>query len=73
MYNDIKFNPITSREIYYSDPEILLMEYFQAENPDMRFINQHILVKVFTKFHSKRESYYGYEYDTYIGSLFLRE
>ena len=69
MYNDIKFNPITSREIYYSDPEILLMEYFQAESPDMRFINQHIFGESIAKFHSKRESYYGYEYDTYIGSL----
>ena len=69
MYNDIKFNPLTSREIYYSDPEILLMEYFQAESSDMRFLNQHIFGESIAKFHSKRESYYGYGYDTYIGSL----
>ena len=69
MYNDIQFNPLTSREIYYSDPEILLMEYFQAESPDMRFLNQHIFGESIAKFHTKRESYYGYGYDTYIGSL----
>ena len=69
MYNDIKFNPLTSREIYYSDPEILLMEYFQAESSDMRFLNQHIFGESIAKFHTKRESYYGYGYDTYIGSL----
>ena len=69
MYHDIQFNPLTRREVYYSDPKIILMEYFQAESPDMRNINQQIFGENIAKFHSKKESFYGYEYDTSIGSL----
>ena len=69
MYSDIQFSPITKREIYYSDPKIILMEYFQAEKQDLPIINQHIFGENIAKFHSKKESFYGYEYDTYIGSL----
>ena len=71
MYNDIQSSPLTRREIYYADKKIILMEYFETCGADKKNFNQRMLGEKIAKFHLERKPHdgYGYEYDTYIGSL----
>ena len=69
MYNDTQFSSLTKREIYYYDQKIILMEYFEAERLEKQIFNQHIFGEEIAKFHTKRKSQFGFQYDTYIGSL----
>ena len=64
---DIKF---ISLKMYYSDNDLLLMEYFENDKNYILAIDDYeIIAKFLSELHSKKGTSYGYGYSTYLGNL----
>lgn len=64
---DIKF---ISLKIYYSDNDLLLMEYFENDKNYILAIDDYeIIAKFLSELHSKKGTSHGYGYSTYLGNL----
>jgi fructosamine-3-kinase len=70
IYEDLGNIKFISLKIYYSDNDLLLMEYFENDKNYIPAIDDYeILAKFLSELHSKKAIYYGYEYSTYLGNL----
>ena len=64
---DIKF---ISLKMYYSDNDLLLMEYFENDKNYILAIDDYeIIAKFLSELHSKKGTSYGYGYSTYLGNV----
>ena len=64
---DIKFIFL---KIYYSDNDLLLMEYFENDKNYILAIDDYeIIAKFLSELHSKKGTSYGYGYSTYLGNV----
>ena len=70
IYEDLKDVKFISLKIYYSDKDLLLMEYFENDKNYIPAIDDYeILAKFLSELHSKKGVSYGYGYSTYLGNL----
>lgn len=70
IYEDLKDVKFISLKIYYSDKDLLLMEYFENDKNYIPAIDDYeILAKFLSELHSKKGLSYGYGYSTYLGNL----
>jgi len=70
IYEDLRDIKFISLKIYYSDKDLLLMEYFENDKNYVPAIDDYeILAKFLSELHSKKGVSYGYGYSTYLGNL----
>jgi len=70
IYDDLRDIKFISLKIYYSDNDLLLMEYFENDKNYILAIDDYeIIAKFLSELHSKKGTSYGYGYPTYLGNL----
>lgn len=70
IYEDLRDIKFISLKIYYSDNDLLLMEYFENDKNYILAIDDYeIIAKFLSELHSKKGTSYGYGYSTYLGNL----
>jgi fructosamine-3-kinase len=70
IYEDLRDIKFISLKIYYSDKDLLLMEYFENDKNYIPAIDDYeILAKFLSELHSIKGVSYGYGYSTYLGNL----
>ncbi|MEK9794932.1 MAG: fructosamine kinase family protein, partial [Hyphomicrobiales bacterium] len=70
IYEDLRDIKFISLKIYYSDKDLLLMEYFENDKNYVPAIDDYeILAKFLSELHSIKGVSYGYGYSTYLGNL----
>lgn len=70
IYDDLRDIKFISLKIYYSDNDLLLMEYFENDKNYILAIDDYeIIAKFLSELHSKKGTSYGYGYSTYLGNL----
>jgi fructosamine-3-kinase len=70
IYEDLRDIKFISLRIYYSDKDLLLMEYFENDKNYVPAIDDYeILAKFLSELHSIKGVSYGYGYSTYLGNL----
>ena len=70
VYEDLRDIKFISLKIYYSDNDLLLMEYFENDKNYILAIDDYeIIAKFLSELHSKKGTSYGYGYSTYLGNV----
>jgi len=70
IYDDLRDIKFISLKIYYSDNDLLLMEYFENDKNYILAIDDYeIIAKFLSELHSKKGTSYGYGYSTYLGNV----
>lgn len=70
IYDDLGDIKFISLKIYYSDNDLLLMEYFENDKNYILAIDDYeIIAKFLSELHSKKGTSYGYGYSTYLGNV----
>jgi len=70
IYEDLRDIKFIFLKIYYSDNDLLLMEYFENDKNYILAIDDYeIIAKFLSELHSKKGTSYGYGYSTYLGNL----